>query len=123
MSHEEELLKRRLMLELQRKMLAKQMKRDVEKPDYTSVFLKHLSDDGKEMFNLAMNQYPDIAQRVAETLGKLYYEGRLEGILDAETVYGIFEEIGYPIRLETKIVYKKKGEVKSISDLLKEKKE
>jgi len=120
---EEELLKRRLMLELQRKMLAKQIKRDVEKPDYTSVFLKHLSGDGKEMFNLAMNQYPDIAQRVAETLGKLYHEGRLEGILDAETVYGIFEEIGYPIRLETKIVYKKKGEVKSISDLLKEKKE
>jgi DNA-binding TFAR19-related protein (PDSD5 family) len=122
-SSEEELLKRRLMLELQRKMLVKQIKRDVEKPDYTSVFLKHLSDDGKEMFKLAMDQYPDVAQKVAETLGKLYHDGRLEGILDAEAVYGIFEEIGYPIRIETKIVYKKKGEVKSISDLLKEKKE
>jgi hypothetical protein len=29
--------------------------------------------------------------------------------------------MGFPIRIETKIVYKKKGEVKSISELLKEK--
>lgn len=121
MSSEEELLKRRLMLDLQRRMLARQTKRDVEKPDYASVFLKHLSEDGREMFNMAMNQYPDVAQKVAETLGKLYHEGRLEGVLDAEAIYGIFEELGYPIRIETKIVYKKKGEVKSISELLKEK--
>lgn len=121
MSSEEELLKRRLMVELQRKLIAKQLKREPEKPDYVSIFLKHLSEDGREMFNKAMEQYPDVARKVAETLGKLYHEGRLEGVMDAETVYGLFEEVGFPIRIETKIVYKKKGEVKSISELLKEK--
>lgn len=120
MSSEEEFLKRRLMVELQRKLLAKQLKREPEKPDYMAVFLKHLSEDGKEMFSKAMEQYPDIARKVAETLGRLYHEGRLEGAMDAEAVYGLFEEIGFPIRIETKIVYKKRGEVKSISELLKE---
>jgi len=120
-SSEEELLKRRLMVEMQRKLLARQLRREPEKPDYVAVFMKHLSEDGKRMFDKAKEQYPDIARKVAEALGKLYYEGRLKGVMDAEAIYGLFEEIGYPIRIETRIVYKKKGEVKSISELLKEK--
>lgn len=114
-------MKRRLMAEIQRKLLAKQTKQEEKKPDYVAVFLQHLSSDGRRMFDIAAEQYPEVARKVAETLGRLFHEGRLSGVLDAETVYGIFEELGYPIRIETRIVYKKKGEVKTISELLKEK--
>jgi len=89
-------------------------------PDYLQVFLEHLTDDGKEMFRRAKEQYPVVARKIAESIGRLFVQGRIRGVLDARAIYGIFAELGYPIRLKTKIVYKKKGEVKTISELLRE---
>ncbi len=122
MDDELELIKRRKMLELQRKILERTIKEReaVARPDFYSIFLSHLTDDGKELFERALNQYPKAARRIAEEIGKLYYMGRVRGSLDARAIYGIFAELGYPIRVETKIMYKKRGEVKSISELLKE---
>ncbi|RLF05642.1 MAG: hypothetical protein DRK00_03835 [Thermoprotei archaeon] len=118
---EEELLKRRMMLELQRRMLAKAAKQRVQLPDYRSIFLKNLTESGREMYRRAEKQYPTIAPKIAEAIGRLYAQGRLRGALDAGAIYGIFQELGYPIRIETRIVYKKRGKVKTISELLREK--
>lgn len=118
--NEEEFLKRRMMLELQRRMFAKAAKQQAQAPDYRSLFLRNLTESGKEMYRRAEGQYPTIAPKVAEAVGRLYAQGRLHGALDAEAVYGIFMELGYPIRIETRIVYKKRGEVKTIGELLKE---
>lgn len=105
-------------------MLAKQAKLEIRKqPDYFTAFIENLSEDGKQMYNKAVEQYPSLAPKIAEAIGKLYMEGKIQGTLDAEAVYGLFQEMGYPIRIETRIVYKKKGEIKSISELLKESKE
>ena len=119
---EEELLKKMMLVKLQRKLLASTIPRkEKETIDFKKIFLKNLTQDGLEMFNRALKQYPAIAEKIAESLGRLYNQGRLKGSLNAEAVYGIFLELGYPIRLDTRIVYKKKGKVKSISELLKEK--
>ncbi|ABL77710.1 hypothetical protein Tpen_0300 [Thermofilum pendens Hrk 5] len=115
-----ELIKRRMLLEMQKKMLAKEAKREPERINYYEVFVSHLTDDGKEMFGKALEQYGEVARKIGEKLGYLFHTGRITGSLDASTIYWIFQEAGLPIRLETRIVYKKKGEVKSISDLLKE---
>jgi len=112
------LVKMRKMLELQRKLLERKMKSETTVPDYTKIFLDNLTSDGLEMYRKAEEQYPIIARRVAYVVGGLYAIGRIRGKLDARAVYGIFAEIGYPIRLDTKIVYKKKGKVKSISELI-----
>ncbi|RLF04426.1 MAG: hypothetical protein DRK00_06740 [Thermoprotei archaeon] len=117
---DEELLKRRMMIELQRKLLAKAARKQAQPPDYTRIFARNLTEDGREMFRRAESQYPVVASKVAEALGRLYAQGRLRGRLDAETIYGIFYELGYPIRIETRVVYKKRGEVKTISELIKE---
>ncbi|AKG38005.1 hypothetical protein MA03_00015 [Infirmifilum uzonense] len=113
-----EIIKKRMLLEMQRKMLEKELKK--AEPDYYSIFLKYLTDDGRIMFEKAVEQYSDTAKKIGEKLGKLFYSGRLREKLNAEAVYWIFYEIGLPIRLETKIVYKKGREYKSISDVLKE---
>ncbi len=113
-----EIIKKRMLLEMQRKILEKEIKRS--EPDYYALFMEHLTEDGKLMFEKAIKQYGETARKVGEKLGRLYYLGRLQGRMDAETVYWVFSEIGLPIRLETRIVYKKGGEVKSISDMLKE---
>jgi len=116
-----EIIKRRKLLELQKRLLEKTKKKaEPEKPDFYSLFLSSLTDDGREMFGKALDQYGDAAARVGESIGRLIYAGRIRGRLGAEEIYWIFREIGMPIRLETRIVYKKRGEVKSISDMLKE---
>lgn len=124
MASEEDIVKRRLLLNMQRRILAKQVKSEIRKqPDYYTVFMENLSEDGKQMYSKALEQYPSIAPKIAEAIGKLYTEGKMQGVLDAEVIYGIFQEMGFPIRIETRVVYKKRGEVKSISELLKESKE
>ena len=115
-----ELLKMRKMLELQKRRLITEAKKSVKEVDPYSVFLKLLTEDGKKMFEKALSQYPKEAKRIGEVLGRLYLAGRIEGTLDATAIYGIFYELGLPIRVETRIVYKKRGEVKSISEMLKE---
>lgn len=113
-----ELIKKRMLVEMQKKMLEKELKK--AEPDYYHVFLDNLTEDGKIMFEKAVDQYGEAAKKIGEKLGRLYHTGRLRDKLDAEAVYWIFSEIGLPIRLETRIVYKKGREYKSISDVLRE---
>ena len=121
MSDDLELVKKRKLLELQKKLLKRKALQEVtQKVDFYKVFVSHLTSDSREMFRKAEKQYPVIARQVAESVGKLFYEGRLAGNIDGRQLYGIFMELGYPIRLETRIVYKKRGEVKRISEMLKE---
>lgn len=121
MADELELLKMRKLLELQKRMLeSKGRRKEDTAPDPYRAFYQHLTPDGREMFERALRQYSGIARRVAISIGRLYLVGRLRGLLNSETVYGIFYELGYPIRIETRIVYKKGREVKTISELLKE---
>ncbi len=121
MDDELELIKRRKLLELQRRLLEKAKKKaEPAKPDFYSLFLSSLTEDGRRMFGLALDQYGDAAARVGESIGRLIYAGRVRGRLGAEEIYWIFRELGMPIRVETRIVYKKRGEVKSISEMLRE---
>jgi len=117
---EEEILLRKMALNIQRKLISRQQQSE-EKVDYLKVFLDSLSEDGKEMYKRALDQYPSVAPKIAEELGRLIASGKITSPLDSETIYYIFMEYGYPIRIETKIVYKEKGKVKSISEVLKEK--
>ncbi|MCD6562598.1 MAG: hypothetical protein J7K23_01625 [Thermoproteales archaeon] len=115
-----ELLKMRKLLELQKKLLMNKTKTTEKKDiDLYSLFYSNLTESGRKMFNLAKSQYPTIAEKIAKEIGRLLYLGRIQGKFDDQTIYGIFYELGFPIRIETKIVYKKKGEVKSISELIK----
>ncbi|HDD63692.1 MAG: hypothetical protein DRJ32_00330 [Thermoprotei archaeon] len=114
-----EIIKMKKLLSLQRKLLAKSRKEE-HRIDYEEIFLRHLDSKAKKIYEKAKQQYPEVARKVALAISKLILERKLGGILDSVTLYGIFYELGYPIRLETRIVYKSKGRVKSISELIKE---
>ena len=115
-----ELVKMRKLLELQKRLLMSKVKQPEKKEiDFYSIFINNLTESGMKMFNLAKSQYPTVADKVAKELGKLIYLGRIQEKLDDQIIYGIFYELGLPIRIETRIVYKKKGEIKSISELIK----
>lgn len=120
MNEDIELIKRRMLLEMQRRALQQTTPKQEKRVDYLAVFIENLTDDGREMFERAAEQYGDAAKRIGERLGMLIHAGRIKRRLNAEAVFWIFYEMNMPIRLETRIVYKKGGEVKSISEMLRE---
>uniref|UniRef100_A0A7C1P621 Double-stranded DNA-binding protein n=1 Tax=Thermofilum pendens TaxID=2269 RepID=A0A7C1P621_THEPE len=119
MERDVELIKRRMLLEMQKRLLRASQPEKREVIDFEKVFIEHLTEDGRLMYEKAVEQHGERARKIAEKLGRLYHSGRLQGAMNAETVYWVFREVGLPIKIETKIVYKKGGEVKSIGEMLK----
>jgi len=124
LSDELDLLKRRKLIELQRKILLESAKREKkptrEEIDPIEFIREHFVGRANEVFSKALSQYPVIAKYVAHQLAKLIMAGKIDKI-DGVTLYEIFRALGYPVRLETKIVYKSRGKVKTLSELLREK--
>jgi len=113
-----ELLRRKKLLELQRKLLEKQLKEKESKFSPREILEAVLTPKAKEILREAKRQYPEATERVIEILADYVVEKRIKKI-DGVTLYNIFLNLGIPVRLETKIVYKSRGEVKSIRELLK----
>jgi len=78
-----------------------------------------LADRGDEVLKAALDQYPDQARKIVIILARMILAGRIAGKISGEALLSIFEQLGMPIKLRTKILYYKKGEYKSIADLVK----
>ncbi|RLE63663.1 MAG: hypothetical protein DRJ38_06960 [Thermoprotei archaeon] len=117
-----ELLIKRKMIELQKRALLEEKKKEVKRSPW-DIVKPYLTSSGEEMLEKAKSQYPRVSEYVIRELAKLVLMGRLREKLNAEDIYAIFYNLGFPIRIETRIVVKRKGKVKSISELLKEEEE
>lgn len=114
----------RKLLELQRKQLLASLKKEErQQEDPRSVLVKSLIGRGLEVLEAAEAQYPKLAEAVVHQLAALLKSGRLQGPISGEELYELFLRLGAPVRLKTKIYYEKKGERKSLADILKEKAE
>lgn len=113
-----ELIKMKKLLSLRRSLLSKTVKRSDENP--RNLVLKYLTPKGKELLKLAEEQYPKVAEVIVKELARLIRDGKLRETIDGYTLYQVFEELGFPIRVKTKIVIKEKGRAKSIAEALKE---
>lgn len=80
---------------------------------------EHLIDRGDEVLEAALEQYPERARRVVQVLAEKLIEGVLDRKISGELLLNVFEYLGMPVKLKTRILYYKKGEYKSIADLLK----
>ena len=118
-----ELIKRRKLLELQKKLLLQKVasKEREEKPEDPIEFLRaRLVDRGEEVLDAALRQFPEAAKFVARQLMMLYKMGKLKGTIDGVTLYSLFHRLGIPVRLETKIRIVKDGKVMSLAEKLRE---
>ena len=79
---------------------------------------KHLADRGEEVLNAALEQYPEAAKKIVTIIALKIMRGEFSGKITGEMLMQLFEYLGMHIRLETKILYYRKGEYKSIRDLL-----
>ena len=120
-----ELLKRRKLLEMQRRLLLKKAleleKAEARPPeDPRKVLRKAFVGRGLEVWKAAERQYPMVTQKIMPVLLSLINAGKLGEGINGEQLYWLFSRIGLRIRLNTKIRISEKGELKTIADKLRE---
>jgi DNA-binding TFAR19-related protein (PDSD5 family) len=115
-----EALKRKRLLELQRRMALcsqeKQAPIDVHKV-LDSVFRGR----AWEVFNEATSQYPNEMAEIKHTLVSLVSEGKLKEI-DGEQLFALLRNVGLDVRLNSKIKVISHGKTQSLSEKIKESK-
>jgi len=79
---------------------------------------KHLANRGEEVLDAALEQYPEAAKKIVTIIALKIMRGEFSGKITGEMLMKLFEYFGMHVRLETKILYYRKGEYKSIRDLL-----
>lgn len=97
----------------------KQPERRLSFEEAMKILKENLEDRGDEVLEAAIEQYPERAKKVAMILAEKVARGELRRKLSGEALMSLFEYLGMPVKLKTKILYYKKGEYKSIADLLK----
>ncbi|RLG08032.1 MAG: hypothetical protein DRN68_04550 [Thaumarchaeota archaeon] len=122
---EDDLELKMLRLKKMRELLKSREKQKKEKEvselsfkDAYELVKKHLVDRGEEVLNAALEQYPEAARKVVMIIASKIMRGEFSGKITGEMLMQLFEYLGMHVRLETKILYYRKGEYKSIQDLL-----
>ena len=87
--------------------------------DALKIVRDHLADRGDEVLDAALEQYPEGAKRIVQALAEKIVRDGFKGKISGEALLSLFEYLGMPVKLRTKILYYKKGEYKSIADLIK----
>ena len=116
-----ERLKRRRLLELQRRLLKKQ--EQVEKPEEPSpreVLDRYFYGRAWEVYNAAMAQFPTVMPKIEKTLVEAMKAGRIKQQIDGESLYHFLRRIGLPVRLRTTIRFKEHGELKTLEQKIRE---
>ncbi|OYT67177.1 MAG: hypothetical protein B6U65_03910 [Candidatus Wolframiiraptor sp. EX4484-121] len=107
---------RELMKSRERQRKEKEMRLNFK--DAYKLVKKHLVNRGEEVLDAALEQYPQAARRVVMFIASKIMRGEFSGKISGEMLMQLFEYLGMRVRLETKILYYRKGEYKSIRDLL-----
>jgi len=124
-----ERIKRKRMFDMQRRMLLEkakeqQLEKDKDKPAEPTneeVLKSYLIGRAWEVIGVARSQYPQVMPRVEDALVDAIKSGGVKSKIDGESLFQFFRQIGLQVRMKTTISYKDHGELKSISQRLKEK--
>jgi DNA-binding TFAR19-related protein (PDSD5 family) len=124
MDKELERIKRRRMLELQRRML--QTEKEEEEPEKPAEPTPREILDGMfsgrawEIYETAKIQYPTVMPQVEQALVEGIKSGKIQDRIDGESLFVFLKQLGLNVRLNTKIRYKEHGELKTIGQRIKE---
>jgi DNA-binding TFAR19-related protein (PDSD5 family) len=110
-------IRRRRLLELQRKLGERERKIGSADPD--RVLNGIFRDRAWEVFNSASHQFPRVMSTVKELLVREATSGNLKEVT-GEQLYLFLTDLGLKVRLNTKIEFASHGELKSLEDKLRE---
>jgi len=120
-----ELYKRKKLLEMQMRLLAKKAEEEKKQeeperaPDPKEVLNRIFIDRAWEVFEAARRQYPQVTQTLQDELVRLILSGKLKERITGEQLLWLFRKIGLDVRMETKIRILESGELKTIAEKLK----
>ena len=124
MDKELERIKRRRMLELQRRMLqTEKAEEEPEKPAEPTpreILDGMFSGRAWEIYETAKIQYPTVMPQVEQALVEGIKSGKIQDRIDGESLFAFLRQLGLNVRLNTKIRYKDHGELKTIGQRIRE---
>jgi len=125
-----ELWKRRRLLEMQKRLLAKKTEEEKgrvdeegpqkEKVEAREVLKRILVGRAMEVWDLACRQYPDMMKRLEAGLTRMVLSGEITEPLDEGQLLYVLRTMGLNIRFDVKIRILEDGRFKTISEKLKE---
>ena len=89
-------------------------------PTPLEVVKASLGPKGAVVLEAALEQYPRETMRMVERLAELIKAGAVEGPIDGGELYSLFRQLGLRVKLDTKIVYVKRGEARDLRELFKQ---
>lgn len=116
-------LKLRKLMELESlKVKATDVKKEAEKPlsfeEALRIVRENLVDRGDEVLDAALEQYPEQTRRIVMILAEKMVRGEISQKIGGSKLMSLFDHLGVPVKLRSRILYYKKGEYKSIKELL-----
>ncbi len=119
-----ERIKRRRMLELQKRMLQEgKAEEEPEKPAEPTpreILDSMFSGRAWEIYEIAKIQYPAVMPQVEQALVEGIKSGKIQDRIDGESLFAFLRQLGLNVRLNTKIRFKDHGELKTIGQRIKE---
>lgn len=91
-----------------------------KEPEPTEILNRFLIGRAWEVLTAARLQYPQAAKGIEKTLVKLISEGRIRSKITGEELYGLFNRLGFRIRLKTRIRILEHGKLRSLEDKIRE---
>jgi DNA-binding TFAR19-related protein (PDSD5 family) len=121
-----ESIKRRKYIELQQALLRKAeeaqkvQKAQKEEEDPEEILRKWLYAQGDKVLDAFKFQYPEAARVLIPALAKAIKNGRIREPIDGGSLLQFLRNLGFMVRLETKIFVEKKGKILEFGEYLKE---
>jgi len=124
------LWKRRRLLEMQKRLLAKKAEEEKkkaeadtfqkEKTSARDILKKIFVGRAMEVWDLAWKQYPEVMKRLEPNLAGLVMNGEVNESVDEDQLLLILRAIGLNLKFDVKIRILEDGKLKTISEKLKE---
>ncbi len=114
------LIKRRKLLELRRRMLVKEKLQEKMKKylENKKILEQYLVGRAVEVLNAAEQQYPQATRQIVAVLARLALNGEITGKISGENLLWLFRSLGIDVKLKTKILIQKSGEMVSLEKKL-----
>ncbi|MEM1943221.1 MAG: DNA-binding protein [Candidatus Caldarchaeum sp.] len=109
----------RRLMSLAARMSEKKEQQPQQKQTPLDVLKPHLGPRGDEVLQAALEQYPNEAMAVVERLAELVKSGHLPEKIDGGDLYSLFRSLGLRVKVDTKIMYVKRGEAKDLKEFFK----
>jgi programmed cell death protein 5 len=121
-----ERLKRRRMLELQRRLNRSESKPEAEsekpkEPTPNEILGRFLVGRAWEVLGAARAQFPKVMPQVEEALVEAFKAGKIKETIDGGMLLQFLRQVGLSVRVQTSIMYKDHGELKTIGQRIKDK--